>query len=89
MYNIQLKIVIFINKHLHIYFKLIRSEFGGILMDFEEEIREELEREDKEEDVYAEEDEVEDDEDVSSLEEGFMKGYEEDLDLEKEKDDDY
>lgn len=57
-------------------------------MDFEEEIREELEREDTEGDHYAgkDDDKPEEDDDISAVEEGFMKGYEDELSLDKQKD---
>ena len=59
-------------------------------MDFEEEIREELERKDREEDSYVPktDESTEDDEDISAVEKGFMEGYENDLDLEKQKESD-
>ncbi len=55
-------------------------------MEFDEEIKEELERGNKEENVYsqaAREELVEGDE-ISAEEEGFMKGYDDDMNSDEE-----
>ena len=57
----------------------------------EDEIREALERGEKEENVYSDvaREELVDSDEISAEEEGFMKGYDDDLDLEKEREDEH
>ena len=56
-------------------------------MEFDEEIKEELERGNKEENVYSQaaRDELIDGDEISVEEEGFMKGYDDDMNSEEEK----
>ena len=57
----------------------------------EDEIKEALERGEKEENVYSDvaREELVDSDEISAEEEGFMKGYDDDLDLEKEREDEH
>ena len=59
------------------------------MADFEDELKEELERGEREDNVYSEtaREELVDGDEISSEEEAFMKGYDEDVNLEKEDED--
>lgn len=59
-------------------------------MEFDEEIKEELERGQKEENVYSQaaRDELMDGDEISAEEEGFMKGYDDDMNADEDDEDD-